>query len=121
MKNAIIIALTALSFTLKAQTATYEIDPIKQDSFFLVETITGQVTEEFPRPQTTVTNVLYRSPNALLDLVEAMKKQATDDEAQAEKLIAGVKAKREMAGKIEAAIKAHLAFFVNSKNKTAKP
>ena len=96
---------------LHAQGAIYEIDPVAKDSFYLVETITGQVTPDFPRPQTTVTNILYRSPDELLKLVSDLKKKADENEVQAKKLALEAKQGREMAEKIDAAMNRQKSFF----------
>ena len=103
---------TAISVATNAQgTAVYEIDPVYKDSFFLRETITGQTTKDFPRPQTSVTEVLYRSPDELLKLVADLKKKADENEKQAQKLALEAKQGREMAQKIDEAINKQKAFF----------
>ena len=113
MKKALIfLALIALQFTVTAQgISTYEIDPIKKDSFFLREIITGATTADFPRPQTTETNILYRSPDALLKLVDDLKKKADENDKQAQKLALEAKQSREMAQKIDEAINRQKSFF----------
>jgi len=114
----LIFALCALANLATAQTQqpapeklfSYEIDPAKRDSFFLVEKVQDTApTPENPRPTATFNSVLFRGPDTFWEFVESLKTQSDNLRKEAEKVDA-------MRVKIEAAADGHKAFLPKKKN-----
>ena len=83
MKKITIIAAFALLFSgLQAQTLDYSIECPKPDSCFLREISTAAPTAQEPRPQTTISNRLFRSWADLDAVIELVRKQARDEAAK---------------------------------------
>jgi hypothetical protein len=86
MKKTIIFLLLSAPLFAGAQSITYGIEEIKQDSFYLVETITAQETPQSPRPSTQTNYILFRSAKELDKFVEGLNDAADKQDAEAEKI-----------------------------------
>ncbi len=87
MKSAITLTLfLMLSFFCRAQTEaterptiSFEILPIRQDSFFLIQRVTDPATKDNPRPRTTETPIFFRSKKEWDDFLKNQRKKAAED------------------------------------------
>ena len=122
MKLFAIIALAFSALTVTAQstppqTITYEIDPVKRDSFFLVETVTTAPTPDTPRPATTVASQLFKGPEELEKFIATLLEESKKLKAEAAQKIDGAKRIERMAESIEKARQDHRAFLkIDKKN-----
>jgi len=129
MKRLFGIALLAFCFSgLNAQTVSYTIDTISQDSFFLIETAKSAVSPESPRPSISQTSQLFRSYTDVIGFIDYLRKQAQDADTkakEAEKTALEQRALQQRieqsAKQIEAAIKASKPFFDSPKLATSPP
>lgn len=88
---------------LQAQTLDYTIDCPKPDSCFLREISTAAPTAQEPRPQTTISNRLFRSLADLDAVIEAVRKQAREEAAKGMELLRKSETMNAVADKIKAA------------------
>lgn len=104
---------------------TYDFDLIRQDSFFMVETVRSAPTKDVPRPATTVAAQLFRSKGQVVDFVAYLRKSADESaekakefekaakeaEAKAKELLAAQGRLADAAKHIEAALERSAPFF----------
>lgn len=128
MKYSLIILTFLCSLSAQAQTVSYSIDTISQDSFFLIETAKSAVSPESPRPSISQTSQLFRSYTDAIGFIDYLRKQAQDADTkakEAEKTASEQRALQQRieqsATKIEAAIKAAKPFFEVPKLTTSQP
>ena len=99
-----ILAVFALLITgLQAQTLDYTIDCPKPDSCYLREISTAAPTAQEPRPQTTISNRLFRSWADLDAVIEVIRKQAREEAAKGMELMKKAETMNLVADKIKAA------------------
>ena len=87
MKKAITtLFLIQISIALaSSQSLSYSLDTLSRDSFFLIETLTGATTKDIPRPETRVSQQLFRDTAELIKLVEQFEKDSNEAQQEAEK------------------------------------
>ena len=88
---------------IQAQTLDYTIDCPKPDSCYLREISTAAPTAQEPRPQTTISNRLFRSLADLDAVIEAVRKQAREEAAKGMELLRKSETMNAVADKIKAA------------------
>jgi hypothetical protein len=81
--------LTTLLFALligagaQAQTLEYQLDTIRLDSFYLIETFTAAPTKDNPRPESRVSPQLFRDTAQVKLFISNLKKDANAAREQA--------------------------------------
>lgn len=87
MKGATITLLLAITvvFSATSQSLSYQLDTLRRDSFYLVETLTGATTKEIPRPETRVAYQLFRDTSEVMRLIEAFERDGAEAQREAEK------------------------------------
>jgi len=108
LKNILFLSLFFCAQS-QAQSLTYEIEVIKEDSVYLVSREVSSVTPEQPRAQVTTGYTLFKSENDISIFVEKVKKKAKEDEDAAQKQYDTAQQMKAIAAKIEAAIIAKVA------------
>ena len=76
MKNKAFLFALLISASAQAQTLEYQIDTIRLDSFYLIETFTAAPTKDNPRPESRVSPQLFRDTMQLRLFVSNLKKDA---------------------------------------------
>ena len=84
------------------QSVEYSIDMVRQDSFFLAETIYQAPTADSPRPAQYTQYKLFRSLGGLTDFIQDGLKNAEKEAAEAEKLAKSAAETRKRALEIQA-------------------
>jgi len=85
MKNKAILFALLISASAQAQTLEYQLDTIRLDSFYLIETFTAAPTKDNPRPESRVSPQLFRDTMQLRLFVSNLKKDAKTAAEQAVK------------------------------------
>jgi hypothetical protein len=99
MKNKAFLFALLISASAQAQTLEYQIDTIRLDSFYLIETFTAAPTKDNPRPESRVSPQLFRDTIQLRLFVSNLKKDA---KAAAEQAVKYDQAARLWAAKADA-------------------
>ncbi len=83
MKFATLIFALLIGATAQAQTLEYQIDTVRLDSFYIIETFTAAPTKDNPRPESRVSPQLFRDTSQVRLFIANLKKDANTAREQA--------------------------------------
>lgn len=94
--------LIFLAIALSASSQTYSVECPKPDSCFLRELSVGPSNAQNPRPQTVVSYTFFRGPEDLQRIVDAVRKQASEQLEKGMQIVNQANAMNAAAKEIEA-------------------